>query len=142
MFSSIVIQFFNKVEDCLCLSGVGGVINRLSAFPCYKSLLYRPFKIHYWSTSTCCTLCKKRLKLGTLGIKALDPHGKSEKHTASVKSHQCLPASHIVLYLHLEHHQRIKSFTLQVILGVDFPSVLREITDVIFLGLEKMQRLL
>lgn len=37
-------------------------------------------------------LCKKTFKLGTLGIKALELHRKSEKHKATVKSHQQTPA--------------------------------------------------
>lgn len=33
-----------------------------------------------------CTLCKRALKLGTLGVKALESHQKSDKHQASEKS--------------------------------------------------------
>src|SRR4029434_5988240 len=39
-----------------------------------------------------CTLCKKTLKLASLGIKALESHGRSEKHNATLKSQQQTPA--------------------------------------------------
>ena len=42
-----------------------------------------------------CTLCKKTFKLGTLGIKALESHCKSEKHKAVIKwQQQTLSISH------------------------------------------------
>lgn len=37
-------------------------------------------------TEAYCTLCKRALKLGTLGVKALESHVKSHKHQASLKS--------------------------------------------------------
>ena len=39
-----------------------------------------------------CTLCKKTLKLASLVIKALESHGRSEKHNATLKSQQQTPA--------------------------------------------------
>src|SRR4029434_4638743 len=39
-----------------------------------------------------CTLCKKTLKLASLGMKALESYGRSEKHNATLKSQQQTPA--------------------------------------------------
>lgn len=39
-----------------------------------------------------CTLCNKTVKLGTLGVKALESHSQSEKHKTQVKNQQQTPA--------------------------------------------------
>src|SRR4029434_4765705 len=41
---------------------------------------------------TCCTLCKKTLKLASLGSTALESHGRSGKHNSILKSQQQTPA--------------------------------------------------
>ena len=58
----------------------------------FSDLWLRDERFHAWlkpvtgnAFEAYCTLCKKGLKLGTLGVKALESHSKSEKHKAAIK---------------------------------------------------------